>query len=502
MFSRRNAKSLAAVAVATILINVPSASFAGNWMNDWISSSTSSGPSYFNGQARGYLSGGSFSARWPVSQNNNLISVTPPKLSAGCGGIDFYGGSLSFLSTQNLVKKLQNVLQNSAGVAFQMALDTLCSKCVTLMNSMEDISNKLNQMSMDDCKAAKGVVLGVRSASEDIAEGYKEGELSTGIEEGLSDSYKSIKDNIPAVAAASDMNNWMNTQKGQPQNQIASLSGCPADIAVLFPSDSNSYPVSVLGVLGNQMGIPTDYTDLLRGLVGDLQISNVVTDGGPGMSYIPACSNNADIDVDDLMAGDAESQNAAPSSFIPGHCYKNTSANASMQTYVQGKMQSVSDALANNTSLSSQDVSFITQMPVPMLYGLRMAIATGQQGSLMPSLAAVGAAGMSMKAVKDLLARYEEILAIVNGVSHNMGNPSGQCKLSIFQKSTSEETQKMRDKINSTYALLVGSYQSKMTEFTTSFALNNQLEHLNDQLKAQVAKTFGHSVAQRAMRTL
>src|SRR5208283_5539131 len=41
----------------------PDISYAG-WINDWIAQKTESGPAYFEGQKRGYFTGGSYSARF------------------------------------------------------------------------------------------------------------------------------------------------------------------------------------------------------------------------------------------------------------------------------------------------------------------------------------------------------------------------------------------------------------------------------------------------------
>ena len=485
------------VIIAAVLCLSQSVSPASaSWMNDWIGakSTTGAGPSYLDGQARGYLSGGSYSARWPVSQNNNLISSTLPKLSAGCGGIDFYGGSLSFLKPDMLVKKLQNVMQNSAGVAFQMALDTLSPKIASIVSNMEDISNKLNAMSMDDCTAAKGLVTGVRSAAEDIAEGYRMGELGTGISEGLSDSYSAIKSAVPAVSTLADINNWTNTQKGKPPGTVAGLAGCPADLQKLFPSSDSQYPVSVLKVVGNQMSLPSGHIDLLRGLVGDIQINSITNSSRP-VNYVPPCSNNAKVEIKDISNASIEAKTEA------GACSVLPATDTNLQKYVDGKMQAVMGSLLTKSALSATDVSFVTSMPTPVLYGMRVAVMTGQQASLTPMLVESAAAGLSMSTMRDLLARYEEILAYMNGVGR-LTDSAADCRLGTFSKDLEAHVKEARANIVAVHSVVGNSYAQHLQEITSSFALNNQLKDLDKKLKENVARSFGASVAQRAMRSI
>lgn len=491
----RNRALQMAVAFFLILVHfAPEAS--ASWMSDWLGAASTTGgaPNYMEGQARGYLSGGSYSARWPVSQNNNLMSVQPPKLSSGCGGIDFYGGSLSFLKPDMLVKKLQNVMQNSAGLAFQLALDTISPKIATYTGMMEDISNKLNSLSMDDCTAAKGLVSGVRSASEDIAEGIRMGEIGAGIEQGLSDSYSEIKKAVPAVSSLADINNWTNTQKGQPAGTVASMAGCPVDLQKLFPSAPGAYPVSVLKVIGADMGLPADHIDLLRGLVGDIEIYNVTNNSRP-VFYVGPCNANDRLSVIDLASNNIEAKNAA------GACEPLPPTATKLRDHVNTKMQSILNSLKTKSFIPASDVTFISSMPTPVLYGMRVAIMTGQQASLTPVLVDSATAGMSMGTLRDLLGRYEEVLAYMNGAGR-LADSGADCRLGVFSKDLEGQVAIARKNISKVYDAAWQSYVASMQEITTANALNNQLKDLNKQLQEQIAKTFGASVAQRAARSL
>jgi len=370
------------------------------------------------------------------------------------------------------------------------------------MNSMEDISNKLNSMSMDDCKAAKGLVLAGRDTAMNLAEGFKEGQFASAMNLSMADSYVDMKNAVPAIAtgaaAASDIQQWWNGNKGLSPTTDSTVSGCPANVQKFFPTDTSQPPVSVLDVIGKDMTMPQAYIDLLRGLVGDIKTTSVAA-GGTGIEYIKPCPNNAKVDLVAIQQGNAE---AMPSSMDIKACAKATGNDTSLETYVTGEMTTIMDALTHQNALLPKEVTFITGMPVPILYGIRTAIATGQQGSLLPQLASVAASGMAMNAIKDLLARYEAIEAYMHGVNSALTNGSDTCQLGKLSTVGKDSLNEMRQTVTHVYGELAEGYKARLQEVVTSSALNNTLLALNEQLKSNIAKAFGPSVAQRAMRSM
>ncbi|MCB8829612.1 conjugal transfer protein TraH, partial [Escherichia coli] len=55
------------------------------------------GPTAFQGQSAGYYSGGSLWSRFP-QKSINPVSVALPSARGGCGGIDLFAGSFSFIN--------------------------------------------------------------------------------------------------------------------------------------------------------------------------------------------------------------------------------------------------------------------------------------------------------------------------------------------------------------------------------------------------------------------
>src|SRR3546814_12889937 len=96
--------------------------------------------------------------------NDYLMSLSLPKVKAGCGGIDMFLGGMSFLDPDYLVQKLESILQAAPAVAFQYLLETLDEKMGNIISKMEAATNFLNSIQVNDCRLAnrdrKSVVKG------------------------------------------------------------------------------------------------------------------------------------------------------------------------------------------------------------------------------------------------------------------------------------------------------------------------------------------------------
>ena len=113
-------------------------------------------PTAHLGQRRGMITGGSLVARNGIA-NTNLVSFVPPSFSAGCGGIDLFAGSFSFINFNQFVQLLRNVAGNASGYAFQLAIG--CN--VSLVCVGDDRSAKENPGVESDCSA---IPVGCRKA--------------------------------------------------------------------------------------------------------------------------------------------------------------------------------------------------------------------------------------------------------------------------------------------------------------------------------------------------
>lgn len=116
--------------------------------------------SIMKGQSAGYLLGGSFYSRMPV-RNIQLISITLPSISAGCGGIDAYLGAFSYINSDQLQAMAKMIMSNAIGYAFDLALETTCPQCKMVMDKLQALANDVNSLNVSTCQAAQALVGGI-----------------------------------------------------------------------------------------------------------------------------------------------------------------------------------------------------------------------------------------------------------------------------------------------------------------------------------------------------
>lgn len=139
-----------------VVLLVPSRASSGDmggYMDSMLSQLQNLTPKSYEGQERGYFMGGSASVRFGFQQQP-LVSFTPPSAKVGCSGIDLTMGGFSYLNFEHLVQKLQGILSAAPAFAFQAALGTLCEQCKDIVSSLEQMTNMINSLNVDSCKAS------------------------------------------------------------------------------------------------------------------------------------------------------------------------------------------------------------------------------------------------------------------------------------------------------------------------------------------------------------
>lgn len=119
----------------------------------------------WQGQAAGYMTGGSVYLRNPVKQVQ-LISMQVPSLNAGCGGIDAYLGAFSFISGDEIQRFGKQVMSNAAGYAFDLALQTMVPQLKQVKDYLQKIASDINSANMSSCQAAQGIIGGLWPVSQ------------------------------------------------------------------------------------------------------------------------------------------------------------------------------------------------------------------------------------------------------------------------------------------------------------------------------------------------
>ncbi|MHB1666119.1 conjugal transfer protein TraH [Thiomonas sp.] len=116
-------------------------------------------PGNYSTQARDAFVAGGFTVHFPTN-NFQLINITPPSFSAGCGGISMFFGGLSFISGAQFSALVQNLMQAVLGYAVELAIQTLCPACEAVLQVLQKAAQLANALANNTCRLAKAIVNG------------------------------------------------------------------------------------------------------------------------------------------------------------------------------------------------------------------------------------------------------------------------------------------------------------------------------------------------------
>lgn len=105
-------------------------------MRDTFGSMTNvSEPTVVMNSTRGVISGGSFMMKNKVI-TADLMSLSLPRIKMGCGGWDIFGGSFSFISSEQIVAMLRSIAASAVAYSFKLAL---CNISDDICNALENL---------------------------------------------------------------------------------------------------------------------------------------------------------------------------------------------------------------------------------------------------------------------------------------------------------------------------------------------------------------------------
>ena len=469
---------LAAVFTLVACVSFQAPAEAG-FADDWLANSTTSSPSYFEGQKRGYLSAGGFSARWKTS-NDYLVSVTPPRVKAGCGGIDAFWGGMTFMKPQYLVQKLENIVQNSPAVAVDLALNVLCEPCKNAMETMERASNALNSIQLDDCKATQALVA---KGAEEL--GSQNGELNNivtnfEVSTNVAQGYKDVQDSLAA-----------NGNKPDPNDVKNSVADCSDELKALFITNAETNGTSsLLTNIAGRLNMPVTYAQLLAGMVGDIGI-NFDSASGFTVFNIPFCEQNRTLNVDGLLS---DAPYLRDFTNPTGQCTQATDSNANLSSYVSTKLVSIANKMNTQADLTADESAFLNYCNGVTYDALKVGVETGTSDDVQDVLSRIVAKDITRHMLTDLYSKGEAMLAKAKEVAvKNQQSTSGtpaRCQVTMFD-GTDKKIEKMRERIAQLRNELNQGYQKELEQMTTFTAYIRDHQYAAEQFENEVAKRFG-----------
>ncbi len=486
----KNNKIISVIVISFMMVVSPFQSSKAGWIDDWVDQKVYSGPSYIKGQQRGYYSGGSFSARWPVKKDY-LLTVQPPRIKAGCGGLDIFTGGISFMNFDYLVKKLERILQSAPAAAFDLALNVLCEPCSKAIKSIESIANGLNGMSLDECKASKAIAaytLDKTGASDFLSgadedneelENYYSDYLSA---QGLQDSYQKTKEDIMGLGGASVPN----------ANAQALVVGCPDEVTAIFFRQG-----SMIANLNEKIGLneSREYIELVRGFIGDIELE-MAGPRGVVINSIPPCSGNKEKTVDNLLNGDVEARR-----LNDDQCVSVGDSKANFTEYVKQMIMDIASNYQNKTPLTAAQVAFINSNPLSISLVIKGAIASNNVEVIASNLADPTAKALAYRMMDDMYHRIWFMVQrgqlIASNAQPKPGVPAETCRFEVIKPQIDKLTA-LGDKVDKTRESLRSSYFTALSEIESIYNLVEKFQKANVIITKDVTARFGNAVAQRA----
>lgn len=111
-------------------------------------------PGYYQSSARNSFTAGGIELRVPRQTGvPQLFSATPPRISAGCGGISAHFGGFSFISGEEFEKLLKSIASGAAlGFVSMMVLKTLCPQCEAVVQFLKSAAQQAARLAKDSCQ--------------------------------------------------------------------------------------------------------------------------------------------------------------------------------------------------------------------------------------------------------------------------------------------------------------------------------------------------------------
>ena len=165
----------------------------------------------YDTQRRGVISGGSISMRNKIV-HPNLISWVPPEINGGCGGIDLFAGSFSFINGAQFTQLSRSIAQAAVGYAFELAIEGMCPTCAQVISKLQSEVAKINSLMRNSCETAKWAVdkTGLKAwRNEQI---HEHSQVNTGL--GFVDDYFNAKEGGEAPAKTAIANGKINEITG------------------------------------------------------------------------------------------------------------------------------------------------------------------------------------------------------------------------------------------------------------------------------------------------
>lgn len=443
--SRLRALPVTSTGIA-LLLTAPAQ--AQSWAETWFDNVTYSAPGSFEDQTRGYLTAGGMSGRVDV-HDDYLMSLSLPKVKAGCGGIDMFLGGMSFLDPEYLVEKLESILQAAPAVAFQYLLETLDEKMGNIISKMEAATNYLNSIQVNDCRLANRMVQ-IARGDDNMSGIIEEMTGYRSVKQGYATSYQQSREKIQA------------NNNNPTEDLKEALENCPPEVTDIFRTGS------LLSHAAARVGA-ADWSEVMRARVGDVYMRWNDADKVPLFSAIPACPHQDTDSSDDFLAGRVQ-RRALNIPATGADC--STENGSGALALARTRMEAISDKIRSRGTLTSEERQFVANVrTLPVYRMLEWGVRQGVSGSVIADTDELVALTLAYQMLNDLTRSIDYALTnaergtLAAGSSDAAG--TGICQTRILGKGI-EQLRDLREEVLRQRAQMRQSYLAALNSANLS----------------------------------
>lgn len=442
-FAFKRARLLLGCAIFAVALTAAPAS-AQSWAESWFDNVTYTSPGSFEDQTRGYVTAGGMSGRVDV-HDDYLMSVSLPKVRAGCGGIDMFLGGMSFLDPEYLVQKLESILQAAPAVAFQYLLETLDEKMGNIISKMEAATNFLNSIQVNDCRLANRMVQ-IAKGDDNMSGIIEEMTGYRSIRQGYAKSYQQSREKIQA-----NNNNPTEDLKD-------ALANCPREVTDIFRTGS------LLAHAAARVGAG-EWTGVMRARVGDVYMRWDPADKVPLFTAIPQCPAQDSESAQDFLTGKVQRRSLS----VPptgADCSQDGSGRGAL-LLARERMQSIATKIRTRAALSPEERQFVANVrTLPVYRMLEWGVRQGVVDSVIADTDELVALTLAYQMLNDLTRTIDYTITNAERGSTAAGaadaNNANVCQTRILSKGL-EQLRDLRDEVLRQRAQMRQSYMAAMS---------------------------------------
>lgn len=421
---------------------------AQGWAESWFDNATYTSPGSFSDQTRGYVTAGGMSGRVNV-HDDYVMSMSLPKVKAGCGGIDMFLGGMSFLDADYLVQKLESILQAAPAIAFQYLLETLDEKMGNILSKMEAVTNYLNSIQVNDCRMANRMVQ-IAKGDDNMSGIIEEMTGSKSVSEGFAKSYQQSREKLK-----SNNNNPTEDLK-------EALENCPIEVTDIFRTGS------LLAHAATRVGAG-DWAGVMRARVGDVYMRWDSDDKVPIFSAIPACPHQDTDSPDDFLTGTVQTR-ALNIPATGADCSADSGKGA--LELARTRLESITGKIRSRSALSSEEKQFIANVKtLPVYRLLEWSVRQGVSDSVIGDTDELVALSLAYQMLNDLTRSID--FAVTNAergttvAGASSSDSTKICQTKILSKGV-EQLRDLRDEVLRQRAQMRQSYLAALSQANLS----------------------------------